>query len=59
MGFAEHFELYRNVVEWIREHVEDSYHNTSWIKQGDVIRVQFRKEQDLLMFTLKFGSSND
>lgn len=47
--------LYGDIVNWLVQHVIDFYHNACWVNQGGVIRVQFRKESDLLMFILRFG----
>ncbi len=55
IGFEAHFKLYRDIVDWLEQNVNDHYHNTCWTKIGDCIYVQFRKERDLVMFSLRWS----
>jgi hypothetical protein len=56
MGFDRHFQMYRDIVAWIRLHVKDPTHNVMWTKIGDCIYVRFRNEQDRNWFVLRFGA---
>lgn len=56
-NFNDHFALYNLMVDWIREHVVNYQHNALWTKIGDCIYIKLRKEQDAMMFLLKFGST--
>jgi hypothetical protein len=56
IGFDRHFQLYRDIVEWLENNVKDHYHNTCWTKIGDCIYVQFRKQKDMMWFSLRFGA---
>lgn len=55
VGFEHHFKLYYDIVEWIQKNVSNPIQNARWIKIGDCVYVQFRKEEDLIMYLLKFG----
>jgi hypothetical protein len=55
IGFDEHFQLYRDMVYWIAENVNNHRSNVLWTKIGDCIYVQFRKEKDMVWFSLRFG----
>lgn len=57
IGFEKHFQLYNDLVEWIQETVSSPTQNACWVKIGDCIYVQFRKEKDLIMYLLKFGDN--
>ena len=55
-NFDDHFRLYNNMVEWIKQNVADPHQNVLWNKIGDCIYVQFRKKKDMMWFKLRFGS---
>ena len=55
MGFDAHFQLYKDVTLWIEQYINRPYNNAKWIKIGDCIYVQFRKQKDMNWFLLRFG----
>lgn len=55
-NFHDHFQLYNDMVEWIKQNVANPHQNVLWTKIGDCIYIQFRKRKDMLWFQLKFGS---
>lgn len=55
IGFGDHFQLYRDMVEWINTNIKDPGTNVQWTKIGDCIYVQFRKQKDMTWFALRFG----
>lgn len=55
MGFDAHFELYKDMVEFINQHVKNPKENCFWNKIGDCIYIQFRKSKDMTWFVLRFG----
>ena len=55
-NFEDHFQMYRDMVAWIKEHVKNPEQNVLWNKIGDCIYVQFRKQKDKTWFTLRFGA---
>lgn len=54
-NFADHFQMYRDIVEWIKANIETYEHSTMWTKIGDAIYVKIKNDKDAVMFTLKFG----
>jgi hypothetical protein len=56
IGFDAHYQLYRDMVEWLKQNVKNYRSNTLWTKIGDCIYVQFRKKQDMMWFSLRFGA---
>lgn len=54
-GFDAHFQMYRDMVEWIETTVKNPKQNVLWSKIGDCIYVQFRKQKDMDWFVLRFG----
>lgn len=55
IGFENHFQLYRDMVAWIQDNINNPTGNVTWNKIGDCIYVQFRKEKDMFWFKLRFG----
>ena len=55
-GFDHHFQLYRDMVAWIRENVKNPQQNVLWNKIGDCIYIQFRKQKDKNWFAMRFGT---
>ena len=55
INFEHHFQLYRDVVEWLETNVINHRANTKWVKLGDCIYVQFRKKKDYMWFLMRFG----
>jgi len=55
VGFDAHFQLYNDIVRWCYDTIQNTKQNAYWTKIGDCIYIQLRKEEDLLMFILKFG----
>lgn len=54
-GFDAHYQLYKDMVQWLERNVKNYQQNTRWIKIGDCIYVQFRKSKDMAWFALRFG----
>lgn len=54
IGFGDHFRLYNDIVEWILNEVHYPRRRTRWAKIGDAIYVRFKREEDYLMFMLKW-----
>jgi len=54
-NFANHFQLYRDIVDWIKANIETYEHSTMWTKIGDCIYVKIKNDKDAVMFALKFG----
>lgn len=57
IGFMEHFRLYKDMVDWILNNIEDPWHNVCWTKKGDCIYIQFRKERDMTWFSLRWNGN--
>lgn len=58
IGFERHFQLYRDMVDWIKANVVNYKHNAMWTKIGDCIYINLRNPRDAMMFALRFGSEN-
>lgn len=54
-NFDDHFQQYRDMVEWIETTVKNPKQNVLWNKIGDCIYVQFRKKKDMTWFIMRFG----
>jgi hypothetical protein len=54
--FEHHFQLYRDMVEFIMSTVKNPHNNVLWNKMGDCIYIKFRKKKDMAWFTLRFGA---
>jgi len=54
MGFDGHFALYNEAVRWIKS-LDNFKRNVRWIKVGDCIYIKFRREDDIMMFKLRFS----
>ena len=54
-NFDDHCQLYKDMVAWIKENIKNPKQNVLWTKLGDCIYLQFRKPQDMMWFSLRFG----
>lgn len=55
IGFDAHFQLYRDIVEWMPKNIHHVKRNTRWAKLGDCIYLQFKKEKDFMLFMLRWA----
>lgn len=55
-GFQHHFQLYNDMVDFIKENVVKYENNALWTKIGDCIYIKLRKKQDATLFILRFGA---
>ncbi len=56
-NFIDHRLMYSEMVEWIKEFVDDYKHTATCTKIGDCIYVNLAYEKDAIMFALRFGIS--
>lgn len=54
-NFDDHFQQYRDMVEWIKENIKNPEQNVFWNKIGDCIYVRFRNQKDKNWFAMRFG----
>lgn len=54
-NFDDHRQLYKDIVAWIEKNIKNPTQNVLWTKLGDCIYVQFRKQKDMMWFSLRFG----
>ena len=55
-NFDDHFQQYRDMVNWIKTNVKNPEQNVLWNKIGDCIYIQFRKQKDKNWFAMRFGT---
>jgi hypothetical protein len=55
-NFKDHFEMYNNMVAWIKANVVNYHNNALWTKIGDCVYIKLRKEKDAMLFILRFGT---
>ena len=54
-NFDDFFQMYSDLVDWIKENISNPYSNAHWAKFGDCIYVQVRKRKDLTLFMLRWA----
>ena len=55
-NFADHMEMYMDMVRHINTVVNNPKQNACWNKIGDCVYVMFRKQKDMDWFVLKYGA---
>lgn len=51
----EYLQRYTNIVEWIFKNIDGSYKHARWLITNEFIKVKFRYERDILLFTLRWS----
>ena len=51
----EYINRYKNIVEWVYSNVDGSYKHSRWTITKEFIKVKFRYERDILLFTLRWS----
>lgn len=55
IGVKPHFKLYCDIIEWLKENIDDVHENARWRKLGDCIYVDIRHEHDWTLFLLRWS----
>lgn len=51
----EYLQKYTDIVEWIFKNIDGQYKHARWRIDHEYIKVKFRYERDILLFTLRWS----
>ena len=54
--FYDKIDTYLGILSWIEINVERPRSNMQWTRIANTMHLRFRKEKDLIMFLLRWGS---